>query len=475
MNQPSHEEQSGQMGLAFPMKEPDARRVWTVAELVSAVRGQVERDYPDVWIEGEISNCRAAPSGHIYFTLKDGAAQLPVVMFRRQASLLRFRPEDGLQVLVRGHISIYEQRGQMQLVAEFADPVGAGSLQVAFEQLKARLLQEGLFAQDRKKPLPAFPRRVGIVTSPTGAVIRDFLNVAGRRYLALQVELYPALVQGDAAAREIAAGIEYFNRSGSVDIIVIARGGGSLEDLQPFNTELLARAIAQSALPVVSAVGHETDFTIADFVADLRAPTPSAAAELVTEAQHKVAERLADLHRRLTHACRYFLMQANQRFAQVSATAALDRIEDAIARRQQRLDELGYQLEAGWRQRCHRLSDKLHGLELRLLRQDVSRRMGNVRERLSVLDGRLLHAERERITRLRTAHTAAEARLSSLSPLAVLNRGYALVFDESGTLLKDAARVRKGDRITSRLARGQIVSRVEAEPKEEAKGEIDQR
>lgn len=473
MEQLSREQETGQMGFAFPTREPAVRHVWAVAELVSAVRGQVERDHPDVWVEGEISNCRSAPSGHIYCTLKDSAAQLPVVLFRRQASLLRFRPEDGLQVLVRGRVSVYEQRGQLQLIAEFIEPVGAGSLQVAFEQLKQKLLQEGLFAQERKKPLPPFPRSVGIVTSPTGAVIRDFLNVGRRRHLALQVQLYPALVQGDTAAREIAAGIEYFNRSSSVDVIVIARGGGSLEDLQPFNTELVARAIARSVLPIVSAVGHETDFTIADFAADLRAPTPSAAAELVTEAQYKVAETVADLERRLTHACRYTLMQASRRFAQVSADAAFDRLANAIARRRQHLDELAYQLEAGWRQQNRILTENLHRLELRLLRQDVTRRMSAVRERLGTLDGRLLQAGRARIAGLKTVQAAAEARLTSLSPLAVLNRGYALVFNESGVLLKDAARVREGERITARLARGEVTSRVEARPAGDLQGEPD--
>ena len=250
------------------------RRVWRVGQLVGEVRNHIEREYADVWVEGEISNYRPAPSGHMYFTLKDGEAQLPVVLFRRQAMLLRFRPEDGLQILVRGRVSVYEQRGQMQLVAEFVEPVGAGSLQIAFEQLKARLQKEGLFAADRKQPLPTFPRCIGIVTSPTGAVIRDFLNVAGRRHGALHVLLYPTAVQGESAALEIAAGIAFFNRARTVDVIVLARGGGSLEDLAPFNSELLARAIAKSDLPVVSAVGHETDFTIADFVADLRAPDP---------------------------------------------------------------------------------------------------------------------------------------------------------------------------------------------------------
>jgi exodeoxyribonuclease VII large subunit len=301
---PNPEESLNQLGLVFPEAPANRRRVWRVGQLVGEVRNHIEREYADVWVEGEISNFRPAPSGHMYFTLKDGDAQLPVVLFRRQALLLRFRPEDGLHILVRGRVSVYEQRGQMQLVAEFMEPVGAGSLQIAFEQLKARLQKEGLFSPERKQPLPTFPRCIGIITSPTGAVIRDFLNVAGRRHLALQVQIYPSAVQGETAALEIAAGIAFFNQSRTVDVIVVARGGGSLEDLAPFNSELLARAIAKSLLPVVSAVGHETDFTIADFVADLRAPTPSAAAELLTEAQHKVEERLEQLHRRLNHAFR---------------------------------------------------------------------------------------------------------------------------------------------------------------------------
>src|ERR1700727_2264531 len=277
-------DETSQLGFRFDEPSP-MRRVWPVRALVAQARELVERQFGDIWVEGEISNYRPAPSGHVYFTLKDAEAQLPVVLFRRQAMLLRFRPEDGLQILVRGRVSVYEQRGQMQLVAEFVEPVGAGSLQIAFEQLKTKLQKEGLFAAERKQPLPAFPHCIGIITSPTGAVIRDFLNVAGRRHLGLTVQIFPTAVQGETAAFEIAAGIAFFNQSRTVDVIVVARGGGSLEDLAPFNSELLARAIANSQLPVVSAVGHETDFTIADFVADLRAPTPSAAAELLPGAQ----------------------------------------------------------------------------------------------------------------------------------------------------------------------------------------------
>jgi exodeoxyribonuclease VII large subunit len=458
---PNPEESLSQLGLVFP-EAPAAnlRRVWRVGQLVGEVRSHIERAYADVWVEGEISNFRPAPSGHVYFTLKDGEAQLPVVLFRRQAMLLSFRPEDGLQVLVRGRVSVYEQRGQMQLVAEFVEPVGTGSLQIAFEQLKAKLQKEGLFETDRKRSLPAFAHCIGIITSPTGAVIRDFLNVAGRRHLALQVQVYPATVQGDTAASEIAAGLAFFNQSRTVDVIVIARGGGSLEDLAPFNSELLARAIAQSALPVVSAIGHETDFTIADFVADLRAPTPSAAAELLTEAQHKVEERLEQLHRRLVHACRYQLMRAQERFTRLSAPAAFARLRNAWTRRQQQVDELQYQLDAAWHRHSRGMTERLQKLEARMLRQDVSHRMRMVGERLTALNGRIGRAQQELLLRARARHARLEGLLQSLSPLAVLNRGYALVFDEAGALVREASAAPEGSLINTRFAHSTLSSRV---------------
>jgi exodeoxyribonuclease VII large subunit len=313
------------------------------ASLVAQVRELVEQEYGDVWVEGEISNFRPAPSGHVYFTLKDADAQLPIVLFRRQAMLLRFRPEDGLHVLVRGRVSVYEQRGQMQLVAETMEPVGAGSLQLAFEQLKERLKAEGLFDAARKRPLPAFPRTVGIVTSPTGAVIRDFLNIVARRHSGLNVLVVPVSVQGDQAPAEIEAAIAQLNAPAPAirpTVIVLARGGGSLEDLAAFNSERVARAIAASRLPVVSAIGHETDFTIADFAADLRAPTPSAAAELITEAQHKIAEHLANQSHRLDRAVRFQLLQSRQRLTRRPSDRAESRISTLLHRSAQRLDDL---------------------------------------------------------------------------------------------------------------------------------------
>jgi exodeoxyribonuclease VII large subunit len=442
------------------------RHIWKVGDLVSEVRIHVEREYGDLWVEGEISNLRPAPSGHVYFTLKDGDAQLPAVLFRKQASLLRFKPADGLHVLLRGKISIYEQRGQMQLVAEFIEPVGAGSLQIAFEQLKQRLEARGLFDPAGKKPLPTFPHCVGIVTSPTGAVIRDFINIVSRRHAGLHVLLYPALVQGEAAAAEVAAGIAYFNRSRTVDVVVIARGGGSLEDLAPFNSEFLAEAIFNSQIPVISAVGHETDFTIADFVADLRAPTPSAAAELVTAALHNVADRVYTLDQRLIRAARYRLMQASQAMAGVRVESILIRERDHLRRRQQRVDDLALRLESLWHARHRRLGEKLYDLSARLQRQNGVARVGIARERLAALEGRILRAQRDRLRSLHEREAAVIRQLNSLSPLAVLNRGYALVYGEQGVLIKDTENITQGQSIVTRLARGRIRSRVTAVEKE---------
>jgi len=463
----SQQKPERQLGLSFESAPaPVTRHIWTVGDLVSDVRLHVERAYSDLWVEGEISNLRPAPSGHVYFTLKDGDAQLPAVLFRKQASLLRFKPADGLHVLLRGKISIYEQRGQMQLVAEFLEPVGAGSLQIAFEQLKQRLEARGFFDPAGKKPLPAFPHCVGIVTSSTGAVIRDFINIVRRRHAGLHVLLYPALVQGEAAAAEIAAGIAFFNRSRTVDVIVIARGGGSLEDLAPFNSEFLAESIYNSQIPVISAIGHETDFTIADFVADLRAPTPSAAAEIVTAALHNISDRVYTLDQRLVRAARYRLMQASQTLAHVRVETILIRERDHLRRRQQRVDDAALRLDSQWRSRHRLLTQKLHDLSTRLLRHDVIVRTRIARERLISLDARLISAQRDFLQVGTNQVAAADRQLRALSPLAVLNRGYALVYDERGVLIKDTENLTPNQSIVTRLARGRIRSRVTAVEKE---------
>jgi exodeoxyribonuclease VII large subunit len=455
----------GTPALLQESKPPTAaiseRRIWTVRSLVTSIRQQVESAYIDIWVEGEISNCRPAASGHIYFTLKDGEAQLPVVLFRRQATLLRFRPVDGLSVLVRGRISVYESRGQLQLIAETLEPRGAGSLQLAFEQLKARLLAEGLFDADRKLPLPAFPHCVGIVTSPTGAVIRDIVNVVRRRHARLSLLVYPATMQGSSSPGSVAAGVRWFNKNPSlVDVIILARGGGSMEDLSGFNDEALARVIASSKIPVVSAIGHETDFTIADFVADLRAPTPSAAAELVTAAQHRVEDRIHALEARVHRAGRFHLMHARQRYARLSAESVLVRLRDAVSRRDQRIDELRFRLEAA-SGRCLRISaHRLSVLTERLRRHNPSLRIATTQRRLQQSAERLHRSAAQVISTRQTRLNRATARLEALSPVAVLSRGYALVYSADGTLLRSAAETATGQNIRARLAEGTLDAQV---------------
>jgi len=450
-----------QLDLSF--EEPRrSRRIWPVRDLVMQVRELVEQEFGDVWVEGEISNFRPAPSGHVYFTLKDADAQLPIVLFRRQAMLLRFRPEDGLHVLVRGRVSVYEQRGQMQLVAETMEPVGAGSLQLAFEQLKERLKAEGLFDADRKRPLPAFPRTVGVVTSPTGAVIRDFLNIVGRRHSGLSVLVLPVSVQGDSAPGEIESALAALNASNLVDLIVLARGGGSLEDLAAFNSERVARAIASSILPVVSAIGHESDFTIADFAADLRAPTPSAAAELITEAQHKIAEHLADQSHRIERAARFQILRARQQLTRVPANRAESRMSTLLHRLAQRLDDLTFRLESVINAQLRAHQTRVVEQAAAVLRHDPRQSVAHAREHLSDFRARmersidhLLHSSISKVS-------ALDARLNSLSPLAVLDRGYALVLSGGGSLIRSVTHLTPGETVTTRLADGAFTSRVES-------------
>ena len=465
---PSRDSELPQLSLSFEEPGP-VRRIWPVSKLVGQIRELVEQEYVDVWVEGEISNYRPAPSGHVYFTLKDADAQLPIVLFRRQAMLLRFRPEDGLHVLVRGRIGVYEQRGQLQLVAETMEPVGAGSLQLAFEQLKQRLKAEGLFDADRKRPLPPFPRTVGIVTSPTGAVIRDFLNVVSRRHVGLNVLLYPVSVQGDSAPAEVARAIADLNESGSVDLIVIARGGGSLEDLAAFNSEQVARAIAASALPVVSAIGHETDFTIADFVADLRAPTPSAAAELVTAAQHKIADYVVTQERRLDRAMRLRLLQAQQSLAILRVDRAESRVTTFLHRAAQRLDDLSFRLEftINAALRDHRM--RVDALAAGCIRHDPRQSIAHARMRLIDLHTRLDRSFDLILKRAALHLGSLDARLHALSPLSVLDRGYALVFAADGVIVRSSARLAAGDLVTTRLAEGSFTSRVETANQEKPK------
>jgi len=461
-------EMADQLGFQF---RPPERRVWTVRALVSAVRSHIESEYSDCWVEGEISNLRIPDSGHLYFTLKEESAQIRVVMFRSSAKLLRFRPENGLHVTVRGRITVYEDRGELQISAEFMEPKGAGALQLAFEQLKARLQAEGLFEASRKKPIPPLPQRIGIITSPQGAALRDILNILARRHQSANVLIYPAQVQGDSVPGEVMAGLRHFHqqlrhqdsrRGGAVEVIIIARGGGSAEDLAGFNHEGLARAVADSKIPVISAIGHETDFTIVDFVADLRAPTPSAAAELVIRSRQEIEAQAEDLYRRLEHGLRYRLLMARQELTERAQHGAFARMMDGIHRRQQKLDEQRFLLEKAERQlleRCHRRCENVFAA---VRHYDARRRLANVRQQLEAQVANLTSAAHRRLLECRGALERQTATLEALSPVAILNRGYALVFDAKGRLLKDAARLKAGDEVSARLARGRVRARVTA-------------
>jgi exodeoxyribonuclease VII large subunit len=450
-----------QMDLLFPASSstPEAaefvRPPWKVHELVFEIRGHVEKEYRDLRVEGEISNLRQAASGHVYFTLKDDQSQLPVVLFRGKARLLKFTPKDGLEVQVRGGISVYEDRGQLQLVAESMEPRGKGSLQVAFEQLYALLKEEGLFESDRKRPLPMYPRTIGVITSAKGAVIHDILHVLARRHSRAHVLLYPVAVQGEAAASEVVDALAWFQKNPCVDVLIVARGGGSPEDLAAFNSEGVARAISSSAIPVVSAVGHETDFTIADFVADLRAPTPSIAAEIITDAQYRVEEYLELLAARLERAVGYQRMHARERFAQLNASAVFAGVQHGLGRRQQRVDELRFRLESSWEKRYAAAGQRIAVAQANLMRQDVRRQMTLHGERLRSLQTGLGRAWQAYSERCRTRCSRAADRLAALSPLAVLDRGYALVYDRSGGLVKTARNLRPGDALHLRFALGQ--------------------
>ena len=430
--------------------------MWTVRGLVAAVRTLVEREYSDAWVEGEISNFRAPDSGHLYFTLKDGSAQIRAVMFRSAARLLRFRPTDGMQVMVRGRVTIYEDRGELQIAAEHIEPKGAGGLQVAFEQLKAKLEAEGLFAAERKKAIPTLPARIGIVTSPQAAALRDILNILLRRHHTANVMIYPAQVQGEAAAVEVAGGVRYFNRSRSVEVIIVGRGGGSAEDLAAFNDEGLARAVAASEIPVISAVGHETDFTIVDFVADLRAPTPSAAAELVIRSRVEVENQADAARERLVRAMERQLLEARHALMERAQDGAFARMMDLIRQRQQKLDDLTYRLERGERQVLERLRRQWETVASAVRHYDARRVLAGIRGELEAVTAATAAAMRNQLLQNKVRLERMGRALEMLSPLAILERGYALVFDGTGRLVKDAAQVQAGQEISARLARGEI-------------------
>jgi exodeoxyribonuclease VII large subunit len=455
-----------EFGELFPPEpKPPGRTVLSVSELTTKVRTLLEEQIGQVWVSGEITNLRLQSSGHIYFTLKDSQAQLSCVLFRGERvdrSLL----QDGRKVNALGHITVYELRGQYQLRVTELELEGIGALQAAFEKLKARLQAEGLFAQERKRPLPRFPQRIGLVTSPTGAAIRDVLHVIQRRNPALEIILAPAKVQGDGAAEEIAAGIRLLNEfhfdGGVLDLVLITRGGGSLEDLWAFNEEVVARAIFESELPVVSAVGHEIDFTISDFVADLRAATPSAAAELITEGVFSSTQfvtearsRLSELARRQVDAKLESLQHVLHRLARVHPRRMLEQWL-------QQLDDLNETLHRRARDLAEKYSLACRNLVGRLLRLKPSALLKQRRQVLDQAESMLRERARNRLKELANRIASVEARLNLLGPQQVLARGYSITTDvQSGKILRDASKIKAGQRIRSRLHKGEVESVVE--------------
>lgn len=416
-----------------------AESAYTVADLTGYIREILEEQVGEVWVTGEISNFRNPGSGHLYFTLKDATATLSAVMFRGDASRVGFALKDGLAVLARGRITVYEARGQYQIQVMQLRPRGQGSLQEQFEALKRKLAAEGLFEADRKRALPVFPETIGIVTSLQGAVLQDFTKILNRRAPGIRILVHGVRVQGEGAAAEIAEAIAAFNRDNNVDVIVIARGGGSLEDLWQFNTETVARAIAASELPTISAVGHETDFTIADFVADLRAPTPSAAAELVSREWQEWRDEVAALHQRMDRAVQGMLRDRRSQWERLRQSYVFREPRRVIEQMQQRVDDLTELLRSNLRRN---VEDRRHQLDKVLLRW-------------SAVD------PRQTITHRKEQLAQWEARLRALGPTATLQRGYALVLDENGKIIREANAKLVGKNAVVRLAKGELGVKVE--------------
>jgi len=433
------------------------RPVLTVSELTARIRVLLEEALVEVWVEGELSNCRVWNTGHMYFTLKDATAQVRGVMFRSALRALRFKPQDGLRVVARGRVSVYDPKGEYQIVCEHLEPEGLGSRQLAFEQLKARLANEGLFAPARKRPLPVLPRKIGVVTSLDGAAIRDIIKVLQRRYANVHIVLRPTRVQGEGAALEIARGVAAVAAVDGVDVVIVGRGGGAIEDLWAFNEEVVARAIAGSAVPTISAVGHESDVTIADFVADVRAPTPSAAAEIVVARKDEFTSGIDRLERRLSASVSARLHHAESRLRVLEGRTGLSGMTGRLAGRARHAAELTHEVQRATRQAVTRRERRHHGLRLALEAFDPRRRLAVMRTRLISSDGQLTAQWRRRRHTADVRLGAAVAGLTSLSPLAVLARGYAVCWtDDRSRLLRDARTVTVGTAVRVRLERGEL-------------------
>jgi exodeoxyribonuclease VII large subunit len=434
-----------------------ARRVLTVTELTVRVRDLIETAFYEVWVEGELSNCFASNTGHLYFTLKDGNTQIRGVIFRTALRYLKFKPVDGLRVVARGRVSVYEPKGEYQLVCEHLEPHGLGALQLAFDQLKRRLQAEGLFDAARKRALPSLPRKIGIVTSLDGAAIRDIIKVLRRRYANAHLVIRPARVQGEGAALDLARGLRALSRVNGVDVIIVGRGGGSIEDLWAFNEEIVARAIARSPVPVIAAVGHESDVTIADFVADLRAPTPSAAAELVVSAKEDFCSRIDRLRDQLRAAARRRVQTLSRRVHVIGGRPAFAAYPGRLAMKERHAAELTHALARVARAAVAARQRRVHHLQRQLDTFGVDRRLAAVRARLVAVDQRLRTSMTRRRHRADLQLRTCAGRLDTLSPLAVLGRGYAVAWNADKTrVLRDASSVPRGERVRVTLARGEL-------------------
>jgi exodeoxyribonuclease VII large subunit len=437
------------------------RQILTVSELTARIKDLLEIEFFALHVQGEISNYKCFQSGHWYFTLKDSQTQLRAVFFKQWNRLMRFEPENGLEVRIRGRLSVYETRGEYQIIVETMEPIGVGALQLAFEQQVKRLAAEGLFDEARKRPLPMLPRRIGIVTSPVGAVLRDMLQILGRRNRGIDILITPVRVQGTTAGREIADAIRLLNtyskkRGNQIDVIIVGRGGGSLEDLWAFNEEYVARAIYESGIPVVSAVGHETDFTIADFVADLRAPTPSAAAELVAPESSDLLARVDDLQLSLGRVMNYYLFARRAQLRDLIASRGFARTAATVLSLSNKRRELEMRAAGALKENLRDVRLRVHEAHRRLAATDLRAPLAVKSARLELLDQRMARAIQRLIEQKQHRLAVRASKLDMLSPLAVLGRGYALVKDETGHLVARAASVKEGQDLSLRFEDGEV-------------------
>ena len=435
------------------------QKAMTVAELNRQVKRLLEVSYAQIWVTGELSGFSRPSSGHWYFNLKDQRAQIRCAMFRGFNQRLKYQPKEGDQVIVRGKVSLYEGRGDFQLIVEDIEPAGLGALQAAFEALKLKLSQEGLFDPKHKKPIPRFINRLAVITSPTGAVIHDVIHVCAKRFPALPILLVPVKVQGEGAAEEIAQAIETVNSHGLADAIIVGRGGGSLEDLWAFNEERVARAIHASALPIISAVGHEVDFTIADLVSDLRAPTPSAAAESITPDQFELMQLLDHQHRRLVRQTLSFLKQHNEGL--VNLGKRLKSPQQSLLEKQHRIREFGQRLKSTLRHQIRHAQQALQSAQLALANWTPQTQLRQRKEHTDQLEKRLQQAQLQMIQQHQHRLQLAAQTLHTASPLATLGRGYAIAFDDQKHIVKSPTQVQSGDALTIKVEQGDIACRVE--------------